>query len=83
MMFRLLEDLLGKSKFYSFETMILDSVISRIEAENGLRLNQQIEVINYIQRHREGRKSIYIKCGMERSYLIIICAFRILRMKRC
>jgi hypothetical protein len=56
MMFRLLESLFGKSKFYPFETMILEKVLSRIEGENVLRLKQQIGVINYIQRHREGRE---------------------------
>jgi hypothetical protein len=55
-MFRWLEDWFGKSNFYPFEMMILERVISQIEGENGLRLQQQIEVINHIQRHRGGRE---------------------------
>ena len=58
MMFRFLEEFFfgGTSKFYPFEILILESVISAISGEKNLLLKQQLAVINLIQRHGEGRE---------------------------
>ena len=56
MIFGLLEILRGKRTFYPFEILVLERVMSSLERENGLRLKQQIDVINHIQRHRDGRE---------------------------
>jgi len=51
-----LRGVLGGNVFYPFEEMILEKVTSSMGGESGLRLTQQIAVINYVQRHREGRE---------------------------
>lgn len=56
MMLRLFEVWFGKSEFYPFEKMILEKVLSHMEGDIHFRLKKQIGVINYIQRHREGKE---------------------------
>lgn len=56
MIHRWLASLFRRRRFYSFEIMILQTVIGRIGGDTGLLLKQQIEAINNIQRLREGRE---------------------------
>lgn len=56
MMYGLFAFLFGRRRFYSFETMILQTVICRVGGDKGLQLKQQIEAMNYVQRLREGRE---------------------------
>ena len=55
-MVRWLKSLFGNREFYPFETLILEGVMHRVEGDVGLRLRQQIEVVNQVQRHKYGRE---------------------------
>lgn len=56
MISRFIEFIFGRSDLYPFETFVLESVISRIGGNTGSRLEQQLEHINHVQRHNEGRE---------------------------
>lgn len=56
MISKLIEYIFGRGDLYPFETLILESVISRIDGDAGPRLKQQLEQINHVQRHNDGRE---------------------------
>ena len=56
-MLRLLNALMGGgTDFYPFESRVLDEVTSQLDAESGVRLQRQIEVVNKIQRLSNGKE---------------------------